>query len=108
MKILFVAISIMLFCSLLSGITYFYKHSNRFVREKSVTIGAILMTLYSILCVFIFCFTNIKIDIKTVLLACGISPFIIGYYTTYKRLNIFAAIQLLVIAIGTYFSIFNL
>lgn len=108
MKLLFVAISIMLFCSLLSGTIYLYKHPNRFVREKSVTIGAILMTLYSIFCICIFCFTNTEIHIKSILLACGISPFIIGYYTTYKRLNIFAVIQLLVISIGIYFSIVNL
>lgn len=105
MKTLYIAVSIMLFGSLLSGTLYFYKHPNRFARERYVTIGAILMTLYSLFCILIFCFANIAMYIKSILLVCGLSPFIIGYYTTYKRLNVFAAIQLLVIAIGLYFTI---
>lgn len=100
---LFIILSILLFLSLLSGNIYFYNHKNRFIREKSVAIGAILMILY-----ILFCMTEVffaPFTAKPVLIFCGISPFIIGHYTTYKALLFFTILQLLVISAGVIFML---
>lgn len=72
MNTIFIIISILLFLSLLTGSLYFYKHENRFVRARSVTIGAILMTIYSIFS--LWALLNSSIPAKPVLFICGISP----------------------------------
>ncbi len=105
MKLIFIVLSVLLFISLLTGNLYFYKHPNRFVRERSVTIGAFLMTFYSLFCIILMFFATVLA--KPILVFCGFSPFIIGRYTTYKRLLFFTIMQLLVIVSGIIYAFGN-
>lgn len=98
MKTAFLLISLLLFLSLATGTVKLYKLPNRFVRERFVAIGAILMSLYIIFCFGALFFA--KQDAKLVLLFCAISPFLIGRCAVYKYLQVFTVLQLLVIAGG--------
>lgn len=102
---IFIALSSLLFISLFTGTIYFYKHKNRFIRERSVAIGAIIMIIYSIFCIIGMFFASISA--KPVLVFCGLSPFIIGHYTTYKALLYYTLLQLLVILGGIIFALGN-
>lgn len=103
MKIFFVVISLLISASLLSGKFYFYKHENRFVRERSVAFGTILLTLY-IFSALIMSF-YVESFYKPIMLFCAFSPFVIGHFSTYKRLLFFTILQMLVIlcSIGVVF-----
>ncbi|MGN0004854.1 MAG: hypothetical protein ACI37Z_02590 [Candidatus Gastranaerophilaceae bacterium] len=101
----FIILSSLLFLSLLTGNIYFYNHKNRFIREKSVAIGAVLMIAYSIFCITGMFFASIPA--KPILVFCGFSPFIIGHYTTYKALLYYTILQLMVISAGIVFAFGN-
>lgn len=103
MKIFFVVISILISASLLSGKIYFYRHENRFVRERSVALGAILLTLY-ILTALVMTF-YVEGFYKLIMLFCAFSPFLIGHFAMYERLLFFTILQMLVIlcSIGVVF-----
>lgn len=98
MKSAFLLISLLLFLSLSTGTMKLYKLQNRFIRERFVAIGAILMSVYIVYCIFALFFA--KQDSRFVLLFCAISPFLIGRCAVYKYLQVFTALQLLVIAGG--------
>ncbi len=57
MNIFFITLSTITFLFLLSGSLYYFKHNNRFIREKAVTISAVFMTIYSV-----YCTNKINID----------------------------------------------
>lgn len=105
MTIVFIVLSTLLFISLLTGNIYFYKHKNRFIRERSVAIGTVLMAIYSAFCIIGMFFASIPA--KPILVFCGFSPFIIGHYTTYKALLFYTILQLLVISAGIIFAVGN-
>lgn len=96
-KIFFIA-SFLFFFALLTGILYFYRHKNRFIREKSVMISTWTMVFYIISAIAILPFVDNFV--KMIVLICAISPFIIGYYSTYKKLMLFTILQLLLIVVG--------
>ncbi|MBQ2644968.1 hypothetical protein IJG14_05285 [bacterium] len=94
----FVLLSILLFISLLSGKLYFYNHKNRFIKERSVMIGAYLLFLYIVSAIIsIFYVDEYE---KMVMFICAIAPFIIGHYATYKRLYFYTILQLIFILFG--------
>lgn len=101
----FIILSILAFLSFFLGRLCFYNHENRFIREKSITISVMILSLYSVAS-FIFMFFA-SIPAKPILVFCGFSPFIIGHFATYKRLTYYSVIQLLVFVAGIIYAIGN-
>ena len=97
---LFVYTGIILFFLLLSGKLYFYNHKNRFIKEKSVATGAIVMTIYVFLAIINIFTANIST--KPIMLLCAVSPFVIGHFATYEKLTFYTILQLLVILMGIF------
>ncbi|MCR5260385.1 MAG: hypothetical protein K6C94_00940 [Candidatus Gastranaerophilales bacterium] len=95
---IFMITSFLFFCELLTGVLYFYRHQNRFIKEKSVMLGAWALVFY-IFSAFLTIF-YVKYSLKPIIFLCSVSPFIIGYYSSYKKLMFFTVLQLLVIVIG--------
>lgn len=103
MKLMFLIFSLLLIFSLFSGNLYFFKHPNRFVREKSVTISAIIMVLYILVCLISVVF--VKGYHKVIPLLCAISPFIIGRFAKYKTLTVNTLVQILVLIVGVLLTL---
>ena len=95
---IFLISSFLFFFTLLTGVFYFYRHKNRFMREKSVIISTWIMVFYIISAIVSLFFVDFYT--KIVVFICAISPFVIGYYSTYKKLILFTILQLLLIIVG--------
>lgn len=95
---LFLTSSILFFFTLLTGKLFFFNHKNRFIKEKSVMICAWTMILY-IISALLAVFAG-KFMVKPLMLFCAISPFLIGHYTTYRKLMFFTILQLIVVILG--------
>ena len=95
---IFLILSFLLFCFLLLGTFFLYRSKNLFIRDKSVAFSAIVMGLYVISCFVGIIFVNLPT--KIILLLCGISPFVIGKFATYKKILFFTFVQLFVILGG--------
>lgn len=103
MKMIFILTGILFFIFLLTGQMYFYKHKNRFIREKSVTITVFSMIIYCLLCLY-FVFTA-SIYVKPVYLLCAFSPFLTGYYASYEKLKFYTFLQLMTVAFSVILTV---
>ena len=99
----FIVLSVLAFLSFFLGRLFFYNHENRFIREKSITISVMIMSLYSVFSIVSMFFA--AVPAKPILVFCGFSPFIIGHFATYKRLTYYSVIQLLVFAAGIIYAV---
>lgn len=67
------------------------------------TLGVIIISLYSFFSIIIMFFA--AIPAKPILVFCGLSPFIIGHFATYKRLNFYTMLQLFVFVSGLIYAL---
>lgn len=102
---IFVTLSVLAILSLVFGKLYFFNHENRFIREKMTTVGVIIFSLYSVFSVA--CMFFAVPPAKPILVFCGFSPFIIGHFATFKKLNYYTVIQLLVFLGGIVYALGN-
>jgi hypothetical protein len=102
MTMIFEILSILVFLSLSIGKMFFFNHENIFVKEKSLAITIMLFVLYTVFCIVSLFF--VSIPAKIILVLCGISPFIIGHFATYKKLNYYTMLQLMVILAGFIYA----
>lgn len=69
------------------------------------TVGVIIISLYSAFSVISMFFA--AVPAKPVLVFCGFSPFIIGHFATYKRLNFYTILQISVFVAGMVYAFEN-
>lgn len=105
MTLTFIVLSVLTALSFVLGKLFFYNHENKFIREKSITISVIIMSIYCVFSIVGMFFASIPA--KPIMVFCGFSPFIIGHFATYKRLNYYSVMQLLIFIAGIIYAVGN-
>jgi len=106
LKIFFISISSLLIFTIFTGKFFIFNCTNSRYMAQCGLVMAILFALYSINGIILAILPS-SITYKIILIALGISPYIIGRLATYETLNVATFVQLTLLLGGIVYVIEN-